>query len=425
MSFPAAISGRLDYAVILNSLYFISFQPGQIPHVQRTPLPTFENEPVWKSTTRSMRYAYSYEISENGLYLGLGSSKSWMTRSSLGTQSSIFVFGVVRSRDACEFIATTSVATCDFKFHPELPIIVASSIPASSQATQLALWLFDPKPHSSINVSNVEGNSFGQHGFLQPIYPISRYFQGSFEFSACGRNIILRSRGSLSTVVSVESSCLYQEAVRHQKHRHSLGALAPQVTTASNPPQSASTVSSAISALSSTAIITKFASRFCQDPVVTSAEGQYELRLEHNGKSKSVEVTMDGPNYRAKSHLLSVPDTWADIENGVKPCVITQDSLGCSPSFSVLLTQEPKSSYDPSGPRDFHLPALIQKDVAALLPSTYSPAGPSRKRLPGAIENEGDPNSKRVRRLRLRTSSGPKLIAYEMDEQEEEKPLQS
>ncbi|RSL87483.1 hypothetical protein CDV31_016241 [Fusarium ambrosium] len=55
----AAISGRLDYLVILNSLYFINRQVDDTFQVQRTPLPAFDNEMVWNSTTQSMRYSYS------------------------------------------------------------------------------------------------------------------------------------------------------------------------------------------------------------------------------------------------------------------------------------------------------------------------------------------------------------------------------
>ncbi|KAH7146235.1 hypothetical protein EDB81DRAFT_934139 [Dactylonectria macrodidyma] len=425
MSFPAAISGRLDYVVILNSLYFINRGAGDASKVQRTYLPAFENPAVCNSTLQSMTYSYSYEISENGLYLGLGASKSWMSRSSFHTTSSLFMFRIIRSCNACEFITTTSVGTSDFKFHPQLPIVIIRSI-ASSNTAQLTLWLFDPETHHSLTLPNDAKDFPNQQDFLEPIHPISRYFDGSFEFSACGRNVIVRPKSYLSMVVSVESSHLYQKAACHRQDQNGLEAHASIGKPIPSSPQDTSTASSAISALSSTAVLTKSASHYSQDLVVASAEGRYEVTLEHRGKSKSVQVAMAGPNHMAKTHLLSVPDTWADIGNGVKPCIITQDNSECSPNFSVLLTQEPKHFYNPSGPRDFHVPALIQKDMTALLPSThtvYNAKNPSRKRLAVADDNYDGSDSNKVRRLHqkaLPVSYG--WYIYTMDERDEGQP---
>lgn len=435
LAFPAAIGSRLDFLVILNTAYIVNLASGDVHRGIR--LPTGESEDrdlegtgspgdingqeKAKSTTHGprgrktaplrsrmrMTHSYSFLLSDDGQYI-LRQDKRCLVTAVTGNPVvySLTVIGFDTSRHNSHVVnrfggldAGVDVNACSF--HPTLPLVLFYTRNLLSGRTVM-LWAFTA-------ASKLDRYSPGPP--VDDLLTVCPPLIGieSLSFSACGTNVIVKSVGrALPDVYPLERHPVYALA----KTLVQLGDQ-PLATTSVAAVESTSTDLTALHGTHDQSLAVPWLRINQNQGLVVHDSSTYQVGLPKTAAGTSraprhIELTKTSDTARMRQHLVSVPDTFHDLDDSIDVSVSHTNvgSQGCN--IKLVLGQGPKEWYDPADTREAHFPIIIDKDSRALLRADEQSFGSSntRKRqsadmmLMPSARNEPDENpSPRKQRL--------------------------
>jgi len=210
----------------------------------------------------------------------------------------------------------------------------------------------------------------------------------SVQFSACGKNIIIKQAGSsLPTLCSLVEDPLYRRASEREKSRLALNRAEHSEVTARDCEHSTSTLTS------------RSASLDVARPVVTG-QSTSTIRLSNWTTQRDVQLVTATGDTLITQHLVSLPDSWEDI-GGQTGVAISEKENG---TVGVVLNQAPKIWYSGPDALGRNLPIYIEKDRRALLPPRKRNAAELLWGVDDAGEDHAvgrDATSEHLRRRRL------------------------
>ncbi|KAI0482519.1 hypothetical protein GGR56DRAFT_191479 [Xylariaceae sp. FL0804] len=380
LSFPAAIGGDLNTIVVLRTAYALLRRPGtqseemflcQIPLPggdQRLPVsPTTNPEPSQtdsyagrSSNLSSLRSVelYNHLIGHNGRYVVRQHSRALLVGNVTDPVTHTLVaYDLHPDRGEATILDCYrdsqmggSIRACCL--HPELPLAVFYFRQICS-APRMRLWYFGPRRQGSTSVT-VE---------LTPTIPLrATSVIDALHFSACGKQIVVQTTGSLPMVIQLESYELYGLAVANA------ASVQPPSGGGARPPDLATVSRSEGNDL------VAFTKRAHGGQLVLDGDSAMKARVSLRGGSRSVELTrtsMSDPTTRETQQILALPDSWTRTGcSGANPSI----SLGSSSdpqkenNIRVVLNRTAQPWYSYSDPAEENLPAVVFKDARALLP---------------------------------------------------------
>jgi len=395
LPFPTTISSDLEVVIVLKTVFFLGHQIQTRKHMRETQtspfrwftVPVQHSDPAQASmcdhsrnkSSRSLQssvsvnhlrvsYSYKLEISENKRYVLYKESKEvnvLQNSKPVLTCLVVYQLDITDPPGTCQMLGMfggNGIDLClsGYWFHPSLPLILLHSR-SFINGSSVTLWCF--KPNESGNASMRSGFSHqedtGVTGGITSSFSLTSSVE-RINFSACGTQIIVKAVGSPHPEIhSIEADPVYQlahEQANRESNRRSKNLLGKRRrSTGGNDgelalqfqPQSSNQITGHMSATHKVAV----------SSIIRRGVGNVHREVQVTNQAGGVQ------------HLLSLPN-WNGIDNIT---INVRAPIDRDERIRIILNKAAKPWYSLSEPENVNLPAIVQKDVRALAPSSQQP----------------------------------------------------
>jgi hypothetical protein len=394
LPFPTTISSNIEVAIVLKTLYILGpssarlplrggLYPKPVPSIiiptgrvePRTPIPQVRQDlhelptttmPQAGSSSKGLHvsYSYSFVISRNNRYI--------LYKDSMGVNLPQYSTPAVTSLALFELDMSENNRTCypishfggnsaqmflnACSFHPDLPLVLFHSRSFVS-GSSIMLWSFTSKEPRIYPTQNQFLNQEQQESFSDAISTFLPTRSGVeyLNFSACGTQVIVKFCGRfLPEVHSIKSDPVYQWALKQnkaqsrehgplgtQKHHRSNFSNGGELAVASHPKS------------------------LGLDRIVANDSSSHGVVLSSSRSKREIQVIQRSEGVEEAQPLVSLPN-WEGIDD-INISITTPSTR--DERVKIILNKAAKPWYSLSDSPDVNLPAIVQKDTRALVPS--------------------------------------------------------